>query len=90
MLEYKAYSVNELSQIIFEKKETCTIKYFDEKCLITVFGSRPTSKLQEITTQVEKISKNESYFLTLHNTKLEYRIQLTNDQKFRIRKYETY
>ena len=90
MLEYKTYNVNELSQIIFEKKGECTIKYFDEKCLICVFSSRPTSKLQEITTQLEKISERERYVLTEHNTKLEYRVGLTNDQKFKITEYEKY
>ena len=90
MLEYKTYNLQELSKVIFENRGTCTIKYFDEKCLITVFGSKPRSTLQEIIAQLEKISENESYFLTEHDKKLNYRIRLTKEHKFKISEYERF
>lgn len=89
MIEYKTYEINEIALKIFEDKGTYTIKYFDEGTLICVFSSRPTSKLKEITEQLEEIAKreNERYFLTKHNKELKWRLQLTKDQKIRISQY---
>ena len=92
MIEYGTYEVNQLALRIFEDKATYTIKYLDEKALICVFSSNPTSKLKEITKQLEELTKRERerYFLTKHNTQLNFRLEITEDQKIRISKYNQF